>query len=194
MVWVTEDKWIAQGADVDESRLIAAARQGDQGAFAELYRLHHGYVRGICRNILRDDHVDDLCQDTFLVAFTRLDSFAEKAKFRSWITRIAVNQCLMTLRTRRRYVSIEQEEDSLDRYVFTAKDAVLEGAPARMDLEKMMSVLTDQTRQMLIMACLDGNSEQEVAEKLGVNVDVVRKRIHYAKCRMRRTFTAVAAS
>ena len=63
---------------MDESRLVAAARQGDQGAFAELYRLHHAYVRGICRNILRDDSVDDLCQDTFLVAFTRLDSFAGK--------------------------------------------------------------------------------------------------------------------
>ena len=179
---------------MDESNLIAAARQGDQGAFAELYRSHHMYVRGICRNILRDDSVDDLCQDTFLVAFTRLDTFAGHAKFRSWITRIAVNQCLMTLRTRRHYVSIEQEEDTLDRYVFTAKDAVLEGAPARMDLEKMMSVLSDTTRQMLIMACLDGISEQEIAEKLGLSADIVRKRVYWAKRKMRSTFTAVAAS
>jgi len=179
---------------VDESNLIAAARQGDQGAFAELYRSHHMYVRGICRNILRDDSVDDLCQDTFLLAFTRLDTFAGKAQFRSWITRIAVNQCLMTLRTRRHYVSIEQEEDTLDRYVFTAKDAVLEGAPARMDLEKMMSVLSDTTRQMLIMACLDGNSEQEIAEKLGLSADIVRKRVYWAKRKMRSTFTAVATS
>jgi RNA polymerase sigma-70 factor (ECF subfamily) len=184
----------AQGADVDESRLIGAARLGDQGAFAELYRIHHGYVRGICRNILRDDHVDDLCQDTFLVAFTRLDSFAEKSQFRSWITRIAVNQCLMSLRTRRRYVSIEQEEDSLDRYVFTAKDAALEGAPARMDLEKMMSVLTDHTRQILVMAYLDGLSEVEIAEKLRTSVDAVRCKIYRAKRKMRDMFTAAAAS
>jgi RNA polymerase sigma-70 factor (ECF subfamily) len=191
---VVAERRIAQGADVDESNLIAAARQGDQGAFTELYHLHHGYVRGICRNILRDDSVDDLCQDTFLLAFTRLDTFAGKAQFRSWITRIAVNQCLMTLRTRRHYVSIEQEEDTLDRYVFTAKDAVLEGAPARMDLEKMMSVLSDTTRQMLIMACLDGNSEQEIAEKLGLSADIVRKRVYWAKRKMRSTFTAVATS
>ena len=182
------------GADVDESRLIAAARKGDQGAFAELYRLHHVYVRGICRNILRDDSVDDLCQDTFLVAFTRLDSFAGKAMFRTWITRIAINQCLMTLRKRRHYVPVSLEEDTLDRYIFIAKDAVLEGAPARMDLEKMMSVLTDSTREMLIMACLDGNTEQEIAERFGLSGDMVRKRIYWAKRRMRSTFTAVAAS
>jgi RNA polymerase sigma-70 factor, ECF subfamily len=184
----------ATGTDVEESRLIAAARQGDRGAFAELYRSHQGYVRGICRNILRDDSVDDLCQDTFLVAFTRLDTFAGKAQFRSWITRIAVNQCLMTLRKRRHYVSVSLEDDSLDRYIFVTKDAVLEGAPARMDLEKMMSVLTDSTREMLIMACLDGNSEQEIAEKLGLSADIVRKRIYWAKRKMRSTFTAVAAS
>jgi RNA polymerase sigma-70 factor, ECF subfamily len=179
---------------VDESSLIAAARQGDQGAFAELYHLHHMYVRGICRNILRDDSVDDLCQDTFLVAFTRLDTFAENAQFRSWITRIAVNQCLMTLRRRRHYVLIDDEDDILNRFIFVAKDAVLEGAPARMDLEKMMSVLSDSTRQMLIMACLDGNSEKEIAEKMGLSADMVRKRIYWAKRKMRSTFTAVAAS
>jgi RNA polymerase sigma-70 factor (ECF subfamily) len=195
---VVAEQRITQGADVDESRLIAAARQGDQGAFAELYRLHHGYVRGICRNILRDDSVDDLCQDTFLVAFTRLDSFQGNAKFRSWITRIAVNQCLMTLRKRRhhaRYVSIEDEqEDILERFIFVARDAVLEGATARMDLEKMMSILSDSTRQMLIMACLDGTPDTEIAEMVGLPVGVVRNKISRAKRRMREMFTAVAAS
>jgi RNA polymerase sigma-70 factor (ECF subfamily) len=179
---------------VDESRLIAAARQGDQGAFAELYRSYYTYVRVICRNILRDDSVEDLCQDTFLVAFTRLDSFAGNAKFRTWLTRIAINQCLTSLRKRRHYVSVSLEEDDLDRYILITKDAVLEGAPARMDIERMMSVLTDSTRQMLIMACLDGHSEQEIAEKLGVGVDVVRKRIYWAKRKMRSTFSSVAAS
>ena len=63
-----------------------------------------------------------------------------------------------------------------------------------MDLEKMMSVLTDSTREMLIMACLDGNTEQEIAEKLGLGADIVRKRIYWAKRKMCSTFTAVAAS
>jgi RNA polymerase sigma-70 factor (ECF subfamily) len=184
----------AQGVGVDESGMIAAARQGDQAAFAELYRLHHVYVQGICRNILRDDSVDDLCQDTFLVAFTRLESFAGKSQFRSWITRIAINQCLMTLRKRRHYVPVPLDEDTIDRYVFVANDAMLEGAPARMDLEKMLSVLTDSTRRMLIMAYLDGNTDQEIAEKLGLDADIVRKRIYWAKRRMRSTFSAVAAS
>jgi RNA polymerase sigma-70 factor, ECF subfamily len=179
---------------VDESGLIAAARQGDQAAFAELYRLHHVYVRAICRNILRDDSVDDLCQDTFLVAFTRLDSFAGKSRFRTWMTRIAINQCLMALRKRRHYVPVPLDEEAIDQYVFVVKDAVLEGAPARMDLEKMMSVLTDSTREMLIMAYLDGIPETEMAEALGLSVNAVRCKLSRTKRKMRDMFSAVAAS
>jgi RNA polymerase sigma-70 factor (ECF subfamily) len=179
---------------VDESGLIAAARQGDQAAFAELYQLHHVYVRAICRNILRDDSVDDLCQDTFLVAFTRLESFAGKSRFRTWMTRIAINQCLMALRKRRHYVPVPLDEEAIDQYVFVVKDAVLEGAPARMDLEKMMSVLTDSTREMLIMAYLDGIPETEIAEALGLSVNAVRCKLSRTKRKMRDMFTAVAAS
>jgi RNA polymerase sigma-70 factor (ECF subfamily) len=180
--------------DADEPGLIAAARLGDQGAFAELYRVHHAYVRGVCRNILRDDSVEDLCQDTFLVAFTRLNSYLGKSRFRSWLTRIAVNECLMALRKRRHHVSIEDEGAMLERSIFVTRDAVLEGAPARMDLEKMVSVLSDTTREMLVMAWFDGNSDEEIAEKMGLDVDLVRKRIYWAKRKMRSTFTDVAAS
>ena len=174
--------------------MIAAARQGDQAAFAELYQRHHVYIRGICRNILRDDSVDDLCQDTFLVAFTRLESFAGKSQFRTWMTRIAINQCLMALRKRRHYVPVPLDEEAIDQYVFVVKDAVLEGAPARMDLEKMMSVLTDSTREMLIMACLDGNTEQEIAESLGLSLNAVRCKLSRTKRKLRDMFSAVAAS
>ncbi len=83
---------------MDETELIAAARLGDEDAFAELYRQHIGYVRAIGRSILRNRELDDMCQETFLLAFQRLDSFEGNGRFRSWITRIAINRCLAILR------------------------------------------------------------------------------------------------
>ena len=100
----------------------------------------------------------------------------------------------MTLRKRRHYVPVPLDEDTLNRYIFIAKDAVLEGAPARMDLEEMMSVLTDSTRQMLVMAYLEGIPDLEIAETLGLSVDAVKTKLSRAKRKMRATFTAVAAS
>ena len=60
---------------MDETELIAAARLGDEDAFTELYQQHLGYVKAVGRAILRRNDLDDMCQDTFLLAFTRLHSF-----------------------------------------------------------------------------------------------------------------------
>ena len=74
---------------MDETELIAAARRGDEDAFAELYHQHVGYVKAVGRAILRKNDLDDMCQETFLLAFTRLHSFEGNSQFRTWITRIA---------------------------------------------------------------------------------------------------------
>ncbi len=86
---------------MNETELIAAARLGDEDAFTEIYQEHLGYVKAVGRAILRKNDLDDMCQDTFLLAFTRLDSFEGNSQFRTWLTRIAVNQCLMSLRRER---------------------------------------------------------------------------------------------
>ena len=86
---------------MDEAMLIAAARLGDEDAFTELYHQHLSYVKAVGRAVLRKSDLEDMCQDTFLLAFTRLRSFEGKSNFRTWITRIAMNQCLVTLRKAR---------------------------------------------------------------------------------------------
>ena len=90
---------------MDETELIAAARSGDEDAFAELYQQHLGYVKAVGRAILRKNDLDDMCQDTFLLAFTRLHSFEGNSQFRTWIARIAANQCLVILRKGRQAVT-----------------------------------------------------------------------------------------
>ena len=178
-----------QHAQDTDAALVARARLGDEDAFRELYRLHSRYVRAIGRNILRDDSVDDLCQDTFLLAFTRLDGFAGTARFRTWLGRIAINQCMMALRKRRYVVPVEATNEDLDRCFFVTTDAALEGAPARMDLEKMMKVLTPLNRRILVMSYLEGIPEQEIAEILGLAERAVANRLYRAKREMREIFS-----
>ena len=81
-----------------ECELIAAARVGDEEAFARLHQLHAGYVRGVARSIMNGNDVEDICQDVFLLAFTRLHLFEGTAQFRTWLTRITVNDCMVRLR------------------------------------------------------------------------------------------------
>src|ERR1700691_388883 len=117
---------------MDETELIAAARSGDEDAFTELYQRHLGYVEAVGHSILRKNDVDDMCQDTFLVAFTRLDAFEGNSQFRTWISRIAMNRMLDTLRKRRQPSNGESnllqiDEDMaadgvLDRCIFASVD------------------------------------------------------------------------
>ena len=165
---------------MDETELIAAARLGDQDAFAELYRQHIGYVRAIGRSILRNRELDDMCQETFLLAFMRLDSFEGNARFRSWITRIAINRCLAILRKGRQASNGEshlvqmREDEVLDRSVYASRDSQLEGVGARLDLERLLGTLKPLQRQILEMAYVEDMPDLQIAEALGTTVVAVK--------------------
>jgi RNA polymerase sigma-70 factor (ECF subfamily) len=179
-----------------DSELVAAARLGDEDAFRELYQRHIAYVRSIGRGILRRSDVDDMCQETFLLAFTRLDRFQGKAQFRSWITRIAVNHCLVTLRKSRQpsngdsylvQIDAEMADDTmLDRCVFASVDRQLEGVAVRLDMDRMLRVLKPLQRRVLELAYLEELPDLKIAEMLGMTLTTVKSRICHAKQKIRR--------
>jgi RNA polymerase sigma-70 factor, ECF subfamily len=176
---------------MNETDLIAAARSGDQSAFADLYRQHIEYVRAIGRSILRKDDVDDMCQDTFLLAFTRLDSFGGSSQFRSWITRIAINRCLIALRQARQVSNGELNlvpmdgDAELDRYTLARIDIDLETVPIRLDLNRLLDKLGPNRRRVLEMAYLEDMSELEIAAALGISLEAVKNRLFHGKRQIR---------
>jgi RNA polymerase sigma-70 factor (ECF subfamily) len=176
---------------MDETELIAAARLGDEDAFAELYRQHIGYVRAIGRSILRNRDLDDMCQETFMVAFKRLDSFAGNAQFRSWITRIAINRCLLILRKRRQVSNGESHlvqmdtDDMPNRRLFATRDAELEGVGTRLDLERLLGMLKPSQRRLLEMAYVEDMPNLQIAEVLDTTVVAVKCQLYRVRQQLR---------
>jgi RNA polymerase sigma-70 factor (ECF subfamily) len=83
-----------RGDRIDERRLLARAREGRPGAFAEVVRLHQHDVFGLVVRMVRDHAVaEELTQDAFVKAFRNLGSFRGDAKLSTWLYRIAVNLC-----------------------------------------------------------------------------------------------------
>ena len=117
---------------MNETELLAAACNGCNDAFLQLYKRNLPYVRAVGRAILRTNDVDDVCQETFLLAFTRLNSFKRNSNFRTWITQIARNQCLMVLRRSRQITNGESQllqidddmatDDMLGQCIFVVED------------------------------------------------------------------------
>jgi RNA polymerase sigma-70 factor, ECF subfamily len=174
---------------MEEAQLIAAALAGDQDAFAELYRQHHRYVRAIGRSVLRTDDLDDLCQETFLSAFTRLGSYAGSAQFKTWLSRIALNRCLLILRSQKRfgsgnfqYINIDENREHPGLAII---DRHLEGVANRLDVEHLLRHLTTAQREALELAFIEEMPAQEIAEVLNTTIAAVRGRIAVGRKKMR---------
>jgi len=89
-----------QGCDQD---LVEQAREGSRAAFDALFTRHRHFVYSVCYRILgtREDAVD-ATQSAFIRAYTALRTFRGDAAFRSWLYRIAINECRAALRRKRR--------------------------------------------------------------------------------------------
>ena len=180
---------------MDDTALVAAARGGSDDAFTALYRRHLPYVKAVGRAILRSNDLDDFCQETFLLAFTRIESFQGNSNFRTWVTRIAMNQCLMILRRSRQVTNGESQllqldaetasDDLLGQCIFVTEDRSLRAIPARFDLPKLLQVLKPDQRRLLEMAYLDDIPDQQIADAMGMSLASVKSKLHHAKKRVR---------
>src|SRR5512146_2436474 len=99
-----------------DEQVVERVVQGETALFEVLMRRHNQRLYRVARAILRDDaEAEDVMQDAYVRAFQHLAQFAARAKFSTWLTRIAVNEALARLRRRSRYQSIEPTEPNGDR-------------------------------------------------------------------------------
>ena len=101
--------------DAREAELVIAAQAGSKDAFEELQKLHwFRLFRTIVSITKNREDAEDVLQDTFLKAYIALGTFEGRSKFSSWVTRIAINSALMSLRKRhaRPEIFLEQSSES----------------------------------------------------------------------------------
>ena len=83
----------------DDARVIQQVVDGDVNAFAHLLERYEAKVYGlVVRLVGNEAEAEDLVQETFVQAYTRLSTYREEADFGSWLYRIAYNAALMHLR------------------------------------------------------------------------------------------------
>src|SRR5580692_10035098 len=86
--------------DKPELELIAHSRQGDQAAISELFQRHYSLCLRLARGILRsEDESQDAVQSAYVSAFQHFVDFRGESSFRTWISRIVINRCMVQRRT-----------------------------------------------------------------------------------------------
>src|SRR5687767_12760134 len=88
---------------LSDDEVVRRIRAGEPALFEILMRRYNQRLFRVARSIVRDEaEAEDVMQQAYVNAFTHLDQFAERARFSTWLTRIATYEALARLRARRR--------------------------------------------------------------------------------------------
>ena len=98
-----------------DEELVAAAKKGDELGFESLAKRHQRRIFALAFRYTRvREDAEDIVQETFKKAFVHLQKFEGKSSFSTWLTRIAINESLMSLRRRRTLHEVPADDSSGD--------------------------------------------------------------------------------
>lgn len=179
------DREAAGSRDDDEPALVARALAGDRTALGVLVTRFAGPVRRLALAILRDpDEADDAAQDGVLQALVKLDRYDPTRPFGPWLMRIVANAAID--RRRRRAVRDTSELDEGLAGGGPLPDVEVDRLALRQRLATALDKLPQRYRVALVLFDVEGYTQAEIAEILGVAPGTVRSAVFHARRRLRR--------
>jgi RNA polymerase sigma-70 factor (ECF subfamily) len=169
---------IEMAAEDAETRWIRESLAGSSDAFTALVRRHQERVFRLAQRFFhRPEEIEEVAQETFLRAWTKLGTYRGDAPFEHWLTRLCLHCAYDRLRRSR-----TEEEPWEEREVIAA-----DGDPnARLEVERLLARLPAADRFVLILLEGEGWSVAEIAAHLGWTQVNVKVRAHRARKRLRR--------
>lgn len=173
---------------VDDMRLVARVRAGDQQALSELYDRYSKVVYGVALRILHDTGAaEDLLQDIFLQLWRKPDAFdSSRGSLAAWLAVIARHRSIDRLRQRRPETNIE------DCVIVTATD-LRDETERSLVIEKVRVVMNEMgpdQRTAMEMAFFEGLTHTEIAEKTGEPLGTIKTRIRSGLQMLRARFAS----
>lgn len=181
-------------ADLD---LIEQARGGDERAFTALMKQYQSIVLNFAHKVCRDTtKAEETFQDTFINVYQKLDQFDGRSKFSTWLYSIVTNNCLMKRRRRK----IDEKMQAYDEFPGDGHESesalqVADSAPGPIQtlinrelqdhLDRAILRLPMEYRVVFILKDLQGNSNEETAEILGISVEAAKSRLRRARAFLR---------
>lgn len=190
-----------------DAELLDAARAGDYSAFETLVHRYRDRVYRLALGMMHDaDEAEEVAQETFLNIFRGLRRFRGESSVGSWVYRVAANACLMRLRGRRRKPLLSID-DTLPGFADTGGATLTPpGDWARQPDDKLLSSelgkhidsaiaeLPEKYRMVLLLRDVEGLSNEEVADTLGLTVPTVKSRLHRSRLFVRERLEAYFSS
>ena len=184
---------------LSDEEVVARVLAGETAMFEVVMRRHNQRLYSVARAILRNDgEAEDVMQDAYVRAYEHLNQFAGRAKFSTWLTRIAVHEALARQRRGNRYQELkpmsEREGDPMDRFASLSPNPEQQASNSeiRRLLEEAVDSLPDSYRIVFMLRDLEEMSTTDAADVLEITEENVKVRLHRARALLRKSLYARA--
>ena len=157
-----------------EPHLVARAQEGDLPAFEELVRKYQREIYNLaCRLVQDAEEAKDMAQQTFLQAYIHIRDFRHQSQFRTWLFRIAINQCYNFMKSKKKYGE-PMDSQKLTLVGEDSPEAALVAAEERKRLYAALEHLPPKQQAVLTLKLEQGLSYKEISEQLGGTAGAAR--------------------
>ncbi|CAM1341164.1 RNA polymerase sigma factor [Tenacibaculum aestuarii] len=165
------------------NQLIERCKKNDSTAQMQVYQNYYKAMYNTSYRILKDEfEAEDLIQEAFLTAFTKLNSFKGEVTFGAWLKRIVINKSLTQLKKVTRYDEVKM--DVIPNYEIEEVEIDYSSLEVQRVLSCLQS-LKDNYRIVLTLNLIEGYDYEEIAQILNYTNENVRTTISRAKKKLK---------
>jgi RNA polymerase sigma-70 factor (ECF subfamily) len=190
------ERFRARDMDQDsDGMLVTAAKRGNGRAFEDLVLRHERRIFVMAQRITNNrEDAEDVVQETFHKVYLHLDSFQEKSRFSTWLTRIAMNEAFMLLRRKRAVFEVLPE--NADDGAQSGPEKFIDQGPNPEEscwqsertqlLNEAINRLGPRIRTAILLRDIEERSVEETAHILGTTISAVKARVFHGRRKLRR--------
>lgn len=175
------------------TELLKACKKGSTTAQFEIYKLYYKAMFNAALRILQNTYdAEDVMQEAFLNAFTKLDSFKGEVPFGAWLKRIVINKSLTHIKKKNKLQEVNLEV--VDKKLESESGNEHEAVEMKIDyvnlkvkeVSKAMTQLKESYRTILNLSLVEGYDNEEIAGIMNISNENCRTTISRAKSRLRK--------
>lgn len=169
--------------DTQESILIERLRDKStcREAFGEVIKLYSEQLYWQIRRMVEDhEDANDLLQNTFMKAWTSIDQFRGAAKLSTWLHKIAINESITFLSSKRKKLNVSLDDESSMLINAIEADTYIDGDELKLHLRKAIALLPEKQRLVFNMRYYDEMKYEQMSEILGTSVGALKASYHLA--------------
>lgn len=163
-----------------DAAVLERAQRGDREAHALLYRAFASMVYTLAYRMLASRPVaEDVLQETFVEVIRKIGSYRGDAEIGFWVKRVAINKCLMYLRSS--WVARRVDAEDIDAYAGVQHDP----AEHQVALQRALAELSDTARAVVWLHDVEGYTHQEIGRMMGRTASFSKSQLARAHDRLR---------